>query len=376
MKPLLISCVTLLCTASSVAATTFPHASAEPDSLEQMLRKILDPSGVDISGQWFIAFEAGENSGEPRSDFFVHRGYINFRKEILPGISGRITPDISVDREGDGEGDLEMRLKYCFVNARLPDFSVFTRPEIEFGLVGRPWLAFEQKINRYRVQGHMYMESFDILNSADFGAQVTTQLGGTVDKDFRKEVSSAYPGRYGSFTIGVFNGGGYHAIERNINKSIEARLTLRPLADIIPGLQFTYAGALGKGNTDRPANWDMHLGFVSFEHQRVVLTGTYFSGRGDYKNKSVDDEGNAVDKNGYSAFCELLCQTLPVSLIARYDRLTDRLVGGDESMTRIIGGLAWRLTSKNKLLLDYEKETDFEGTVLLEILKFSVEFGF
>ncbi|MBD3386725.1 hypothetical protein GF407_17615 [candidate division KSB1 bacterium] len=92
-------------------------------------------------------------------------------------MSGRITPDISVDREGDGEGDLEMRLKYCYIDFKLPDFYLFTIPAIEFGLVHRPWLHYEDKINGYRAQGTMFLERNNIINSGDYGVTFTALLG-------------------------------------------------------------------------------------------------------------------------------------------------------------------------------------------------------
>ena len=34
----------------------------------------------------------------------------------------------------------------------------------EFGLVHRPWLDFEQKVDQYRAQGKMYIEKSGIFN--------------------------------------------------------------------------------------------------------------------------------------------------------------------------------------------------------------------
>jgi hypothetical protein len=120
-------------------------------------------------------------------------------------------PDISVDREGDGEGDMEMRLKYCYIDVKLPDLYLLTNPKVEFGLVHRPWLHYEDRINGYRAQGTMFLERNDIINSGDYGITFTAFLG---KKKF-DHVSTF--GQYGSVSFGFYNGGGYHAIERNLN---------------------------------------------------------------------------------------------------------------------------------------------------------------
>lgn len=58
------------------------------------------------------------------------------------------------------------------------------------------------------------------------------------------------------------NGGGYHAVEVNENKSVEPRLSLRPFGDILPGLQTHYVGAYGKGNTTYSPDWILNGGMV------------------------------------------------------------------------------------------------------------------
>ncbi|MBN1447817.1 MAG: hypothetical protein JXA28_07785 [Bacteroidetes bacterium] len=377
MRIRLFSCLIMLCASQiTLNASALPDPP-DKDSLRMIIQEFLDPYGVEVSGHFFIAFEMGDDNGEAFSDFFINRGYINVKKEFLPGVFGRITPDISVDREGDGEGDLEMRLKYCYVGADLPDWSIFTQPSVEFGLVERPWLGFEQKVNTYRVQGYMFLESNGILNSSDFGACVMTLFGGEMPQSYTHEVNSNWPGRYGSLAVGIFNGGGYHAIEQNINKTLETRASLRPLPGLIPGLQFTYAGVIGKGNRSAPVDWNMHVGFISFEHRYLVFTGTYFSGTGDFKGSAVDEQGIPIDQEGFSVFTELRLPKVPLSLIARFDRMRDMPEFGRKKRTdRIIAGLAYRYAKKSKVLIDYETAKDQNGTILLDAAKFSVEYAF
>ena len=292
-------------------------------------------------------------------------------------LSGRITPDVSVDREGDGEGDLEVRLKYAFIDYLLPEFAIFTEPHVEFGLVHRPWLDFEEHMNYYRVQGTMFIERNHIFNSADYGVTLFSMLGGEMDEDYRTKVNSRYPGRYGSLAIGVYNGGGYHAIEKNSDKSIEARLTLRPLPDFLPGFQASYQGVYGTGNTEGKPDWRANMVFLSWESVNLVLTGQYYWGRGNQNGTAVDGNGDALEQSGYSAFAEGRFAKRKLSVLGRYDYFDDTPdVDGGESQ-RIIAGIAYHVRGNTKLLLDFDGETrDGFDSLASKLFKFSVEFAF
>jgi hypothetical protein len=366
--------------ATNVQSTPFDADIAyrsEADSLKSLLQGIFDRSGAVVSGEWFIAYENGFELGRPSSNFFINRGYINVRKQLLPWLSGRITPDISVDREGDGEGDLELRLKYCFVRAELPALPLTSAPAIVFGLAPRPWLGFEQQVNRYRVQGNMYIERERILNSADFGVSFQGLLGGEMDEHYQRNVASSWAGRYGSYVIGFYNGGGYHAIEWNHNKTIEGRLTLRPLPDILPGLQCTYSGGWGKGNTGEMPDWRMNIAYLSYEHRLGVLAATWLSGTGDSFGRMLDAAGTAMPHEGYSLFGELRLPFLPVNLFGRYDSFS---VNPGESFAgesdRVIVGAGYRIAPKNMLVLDYELDRGDNDVELRSMLKITMLYRF
>lgn len=337
----------------------------------------LDKSGDDIltiNGQWFLSYQAGEVKGKKFNQFFLNRGYITVQKTFSSKVSGRITPDISVDKEGDGEGDVELRLKYCYVKYELPTQFIFTKPFIEFGLVHRPWLDFEEHINEYRVQGTMFLERNKIFNSGDYGVTLVSLLGGEMDDDYQKRVTGSYPGKYGSIALGLYNGGGYHAIEKNTNKTFEWRLTLRPLIHIIPGMQFSYLGAAGAGNNQQSTDWNFHSGFLSWEHHRFVLTGMYFIGTGNSYGTAIDAAGNSLSQNGYSFFGELKFLNSKISWIGRYDYLHAKVQPMATIQKRYITGIAYNFIKGCKMLLDYDALTANNSSKNLEsIVEFAIE---
>ena len=196
---------------------------------------------VTIGGLWYLS---AQHSTTDVSRFTIKRGYINIETKVLPFMSARITPDVTQD----ASGDLKVRLKYAYAKFTTPDLGFITHPEIEVGVAHMPWLDFEEHVNLFRLQDTMFMERNGLFNSADIGVTFMALLGGPVAKAYQDTVSKAYPGRYGSFAVGVYNGGGYHAAEQNDDKAIEGRLTLRVLPALAPGLQVSYFGVRARGN--------------------------------------------------------------------------------------------------------------------------------
>jgi hypothetical protein len=225
-----------------------------------------------------------------------------------------------------------------------------------------PWLDFEEHINYYRVQDKMFVERNGNFNSADFGATFGALLGGEMDEEYQKTVNKKYPGRYGSFAAGVYNGGGYHATEENENKVVEGRLTIRPVPDNLPGLQVSYFGIYGDGNkedteTMSAPDWRFNLGQVSYEHQYVTLTGTYAAATGNQKGSFVDETGEAVDHGGYSVFGEFKIPEKKSSIIARWDHYDPNNDVDDDENDRIILAYAYHLPMHSMFLVDVEHVT-------------------
>ena len=339
-------------------------------SLGQDSTKITSPKGITpetttitkdvlITGMWYIGYAARDLNGLKENEFFLRRGYLTFKTKITDQLVARLTQDITIDREGDGIGDVELRIKYAYLNYQHYDIWIFTKPNVEFGIVHRPWLVFEQHVNDYRVQGQLFLERIGLLSSADFGVTFSTLLGGEMDKDYQTSVNKAFPGKYGSISFGIYNGGGYNELENNVNKNFEGRFSIRPLPFVIPGLQFSYLNAFGSGNTPEAPEYLLHSGMLSYESWLLALTWTIFTGVGNQSGKAVDENGNSVDHSGYSAFLEFRIPYTRLRLVSRYDYLKIQFPKPVESRT-LITGIAYAFTNGSKILIDYDlhDETD------------------
>jgi hypothetical protein len=286
----------------------------------------------------FAAIAEGSWRNENR--FELTRGYINISKEILPWLSARVTPDVTRVSEGDKEaGDLDLRFKYYYLQIEAPDAGPFTNNTIKVGQQQFPYLDFLEHVNPYRMQGTMFQERFHNFNSADMGVGIQGYFGGKVSEEYQKAVNHYYPGRWGSYQVAVVNGGGYHASENNNNKPVEYRLTLRPLPDSVPGLQVTYFGIWGKGNTATAPDWRVNTALLSYQHQLGTLTFEYARNKG---------EQSGADENwrtGYAVFGMVRPPMLPRwRASAQYGVWDPQSGGKDNELTMWRAGIDYSLT--------------------------------
>lgn len=307
---------------------------------------------LGFSGQFFLSYDHVSTDGEISNEFALKRGYITFRRDLNERISVRFTQDVTLDEDGDGEGDIELRLKYALVSLSLDDFSIFRNPQIEVGVISRPWIDFEQDINDFRSQESMFLDNTKILVSADYGVSLSADLGEELPESVRENIDSA-GGRYGSFHFGLYNGGGYSALEKNRNKLVEARLTLRPLPDILPGLQTSFFGSLGKGNIPESPDFSLGGTGISYESAKWNTVVQGFYGKGDSAGLLVGESLQAVPLYGWSMFHEFKPFQVPISLLGRYDNITSRDTD-QTAMEKFLGGIAYNFPNRSKIILSYK----------------------
>jgi len=328
-------------------------------------------SNTTISGQWFLGFNYSDKT--EISSFNLKRGYFTVKTKLSDVLSVRYTQDITTDKEGSDMGNVEMRLKYLYLKLDLKNSEVFRNTYFEFGMVHRPWLEFEQKLNGYRVQGKLYTDRYKLATSAGFGVTYAGLIGGKIDEDYQKRVSKNFPGRFGSFAVGVYNGGGYHALENNNNKIIEGRISLRPLPAFVPGVQISYTFSFGKTNTIlNNGAYRLNLLYLSTESRYHKLLGTYYNGKGSYDDEHMDEDGYSYKNDGYSVFAEFFIPETKLSLFSRYDKFTSHRET-DIIQDTFLAGISYRFL-KNKVLLHYDQNK--KGDQLTRIYELALEINF
>ncbi len=314
-------------------------------------------SKTKISGKGFVVYDY--NDTKDAHGFSLKRGYVTIKSQLNDRFSFRYTQDITLKKEGKSAGNLETRIKYLYMKAKLGDLAFLKNTYVEVGLTHVPWIIFEQQINPYRLEGLMFVDRNKIMTSADLGVEFAGLIGGQLDEKYRKEVNKHNAGRYGSFAIGVFNGGGYHAIEKNNGKTFRSRLSIRPLPDIVPGVQLSYGFTYGQVNQSKTDSTDVpiayaHIGMLSSESKYHKVTAQYVYGCGSYTGKShyLNAKNESIDNDGFSVFGQFKVPKSNFALFARYDNFKLKDV---QTVTKetIICGVSYTFL-KNMVLFGYE----------------------
>lgn len=325
-------------------------------------------SPVDISGVWLMSGQMIQKNGDWSNSLVIKRGYISLKKDLNKTFSIRYTQDVFFNKETTNSGNPELRLKYLYLKVNMPSVKWLPDAYFEIGMVHRPWIDFEEKIKDYRVIGPMYLENNQISTSADLGVNFVTLLGGTMNADYQKDITSAYPGRYGSLMIGIFHGGGYTTAEKNQNKTFESRLSLRPFPDKIPGLQLSHHFIIGTGNQTYNPKLLLNFIYLSYESRRVIVAVHAHSGLGNAPGTYVDSDFNSLWHRGMSAFGECYLYKRLWSVFGEYAKFQKDQSGWVNS-DRITGGIGYHFPGKQKLVLDTEYLTSPEGN------RWTIELG-
>jgi len=361
------------------ADTSAVRSGAHPDSAQPVSSAGFDQApaaaqwelpdalrGLKIGTLTYVSYEGierddGAGGLENVSRFNIKRGYIDIRKSITSYFGFRATPDV----HQDDTGDWKLRLKYLYGAFSWAGHGFLGKSYAEVGIAHMPWLDFEEHINRFRMQGTMFLERNGLFNSADMGILVGGNLGREMPEDYRAHVNDHYAGRWGSFGVGVYNGGGYHAPSNNSNLVVEGRLTVRPVPSVVPGLQLSALGITGKGNSAESPDWDVLAFMLSFESRYLVATGQYYDGTGNQAGTAVDDTGASLDQDGYSVFAEVrLPQREEFSVFGRYGRFdTDVNDSAADVRKRYIIGAAWQFFKGNYVVVDYDRLEHSEAGV-------------
>ncbi len=330
------------------------------DNATDKLLKFL--SGLQVGTLSYFDYSGGRHDNDKSyNQFRITRGYINIKKQLTPWLGFRVTPDV----HQDSTGDFKLRLKYLYAEFRPPNLSFLTQMKSEVGMGHMPWLDFEEHVNPYRCQGTMFLERAGTFNSSDLGVSIQGNLFGQIDEAYQTSVTKYYPGRYGTWHVGVYNGSGYHASEDNENKVPEWRITIRPLPDLIPGLQASYFGLYGQGNkqnVDGFPDYRVHLGMLSYQNEWIIFTGQYARTWGNNSGSLVvPGTDEALRGEGYSFFFNTHLPVLErkLNLFGRYDHFNpdrkDEVTPGDACYDLAMGGVAWEFFHHWYWLLVYER---------------------
>jgi hypothetical protein len=283
---------------------------------------------------------------DPRNAFELNRGYLNVMADLSPEIGARITSDLS----RLSTGDLEFRLKYYYVDFH--NFLPFYKSMgVKMGQFQGPWLDYEEGLWAFRVVDNMMIEKQGYINSASLGV------------DFR----GGLPDGYGAWQVSVDNGEGYHSAEKNKYKSVEARLTLKPVpqVDALKDLQFSAYAKVGKD--DFLHKKDRYIGFVGYKYHDDLFLGAEYDWTRGVDPFGVTHAGvNNVEGHGFSTMAwARMPFWKPIRILGRYDQFRHDDHAPDTTVNQWIYGVSYDVSKNVMFVLDNDRTTT--GTALKAI---------
>jgi hypothetical protein len=331
--------------------------------------------GLKVGSEVFFSFQNGDGWSGTKDEttsynrFVLKRGYINIEKEITPWLSARVTPDIYAD----STGQYVFRMKYAYAYFHWKGNKFFNNPYLETGVAHTPWIDYEDQINRYRMVEPNFLDRNSLVSSADLGIMTGSNFGPELSATYKKDVQDKYAGTYGSWALGLYNGGGYATSEKNQNKAVEWRLSIRPFGAVFPGLQVQWTGVRGFGNkaddvTKDPIvpapDWNLNQYGLTYESKWFNAYYLYYTGDGNAAGTLLDTTSHATivpaaPMNGYTWFVEgKFPANRKWSAFVRYDRLDNNTNESrndkKDIQTRTDIGIAWWFFKANALVLDYQ----------------------
>ncbi len=314
-------------------------------------------SKLKFSGTHYLGYNQKNTQSENTGNFEMRRNYVQVKAYVLddPKSFLRVTLDSTYSNstaDGEGHADVYVKYAYLYLNEVLPYTGV------EFGMVHRPWIDYEEHQSWWmRSISKVFVEASEashLTNSADLGVNFKTKTP------------------YFTSELGIFNGEGYHGSndgegdEEHIGDGISAEWRVtgallgngekkrKPLKDDYFDVSF-----FGQYNMDNSKNATGDNAIVDAEDYvwyglHTVYNTPSFLIAAQYvtsENDRVDDSnwnGEGYSVNGTYRFGE----KKQFSVIGRYDNWTAEKSDTEEYETNsAIYGVAWQQNKNFKWLL-------------------------
>jgi hypothetical protein len=292
--------------------------------------------------------------------FHVTRGYLGLKVKLLSWLSGRVTFDISqaadlgksggatVGADGkaqvDGSqlnGSFVARLKYAYLDVGLP----FLSAKISFGMIHTPYIYWVEHIEGGRFLRKTMIEQEYGYPSADLGIALLGNIGDVVD-----------------YAFGLYNGGGYAAIENARFKDVIGRVSVRPTPRV-RGLEGLQLSGYFQVEIPTPSTGNTHRRFggaLTYRLARAILSPDCRLVRGDRLAvwlQLFGSQDGAVDNLATTFALSAGARVeLPwrLALFGRFDRFDANRDAPDKLLMRALTALMVRLHEGVTLAAAYQ----------------------
>lgn len=279
-----------------------------------------------------------------RSEFTISRIYMNAEAKFSPTIKSKIVLEGNSTTAGNA----------VFVKNAFMEWAVADEVNVFFGLIGTPWIGFEEGIWGRRFVKKTYQDEEGILKSADKGIGLGWKL----------------PGGYGDLHAVYVNGEGNSAVELAANegrfKDVLARMTIIPLPgdESLSGLKLH--AYIQQGQVKGGAFQARHrmIGALSYQAASYHLMASYVTGQ--------DGSGTAdVDLTGFSVHGSIK----PLKDVGVFGRM-DSYKKSTTEYTRYTVGVDQKLAEGVRISLNDQMEVPTSGKTYENQVLAQVELKF
>lgn len=266
-------------------------------------------------------------------------GYIQFNYEWKEDASSFRVKRARVEFKGDISPKIDYRLQLEFASPKIVDAYLRFKPlealnvqigqfKVPFTIENTHYAPLKFEFIEYSLVLSRLMGLDDVSGIKSTGRDACAQLYGDL---FRREGFSIL-----SYNIGVFNGEGINAKDKNKSKDFVARLMLRPMGSLaLAG--YYYRGEVGERHLPR----NRYGGGICYDDDRWVARGEYVAGRtgivADGARTTFDSEGFYV-----MAACWATPQWMPALRCESFDAVSGRKSARQTNYTAGVTYQPWR----------------------------------
>jgi hypothetical protein len=331
---------------------------------------------IDLSGTLFANFQYRGDKGPAKGSnkFDVERVYLTFRMPAGDKTNIRVTTDLFQQTATGGDAYYKgwvVRAKYAYLQYNY--------------LNGTDWKA----LARVGLLHTVFIDQEEQFWPRWISTTPTERAGYFASADAGLATSVSLPHKSGEFYATITNGPGYTSRETDRFKDYAARLTVTPWASDQSSLLKTvalsgwyYRGAIAsKFVTSAPSEigpigsgldrnrWGFHAG----ENDPRLTLGADYASRQDQGEAGLNTLASprvVTDSTGTIVAGYAIVRPLsfaggspdsPLSIVARYDRVTTNTTSGWKYNV-VIAGVIWDLSKRASLSGDYQETTPVMGS--------------
>jgi len=264
---------------------------------------------IQLSGYTQVRYKSQQETGKV-DGFDIRRARLDIRGNVSPYFSYRLQTDFAGTPKLI-DAYAEIKIYDCF------NFTI-GQAKIPFSMENLASSNKMESIDRSQVVEALVGRGQDVIGNQN-GRDIGVQLGGSFVKSENRFLFD--------YKIGLFNGSGINAADKNENKDFVGRLVAHPVKGFdIGGSYYT-----GKGNFGKPTPTDQdrnRYGIeLNYEYKRFFVRGEFIEGK-----------DGSITRNGWYAQTGYFLIPAKFQLIAKYDTYdTDTSVSNDVSTAYLIG---------------------------------------